>query len=206
MKDLKYKEDSLKLNLQFFAEEGEGVDTSTTENKEGQINNNSDNIEKLFSQAEVDEMMKGFLSQEQVDEIVEKRLLKERIKIAEEKADSKRLSGLSAEDRAKEEAKGKDNEIAELKEQLRLKELDTDTTNLLHEKGIDISFKDFLMRNDSESTLEAVKVFKRVYDEAVEKEVEKRYLVGETPSISNVSGGSAKINIGEYAAESRLIK
>lgn len=185
MKDRKYEENPLKLNLQFFAEDGEPVNPTDPVDPPAEP--------KTYTQVEVDEMMKGLITQEEMNKTFNKRFAEIQAKADEEKAEEKRLAQLSADERAKEEAALKDDKIKRLENELKLKELEADTVARLQEEGINVAFKDFLMREDGEKTNEAIKIFKQVYDEAIEKEVEKRYLVGETPT-GSVSSPSGQVN------------
>lgn len=176
------------FDLQLFGDSGaeesadtnENVDTSTTENKEGQET-------KTYTQEEVDAIKKDLLTQEQVNEIVKARLAKEKAKAEEDKKEAERLSKLSADERAKEEAKKKDEEIAKLRAEIDRNNLEKDTVDRLNQEGLPLEFKSFLMQENAEKTNESIKVFKDVYNKAVQAEVEKRFK-GKTPKGSSDAG------------------
>lgn len=169
------------INLQRFAE---GQAEPGAENPEtGTGEEQGEEETKTYTQEEVDEIKKGLLTQDQVNEIVEKRIAREKKKAEEEKEKAERLSKLSAEERAKEEARLKDEEIEKLKAEIQRNELEKDTIDRLNEEGLPLEFKSFLMLEDAESTNEAIKIFKPLYDAKVQAEVEKRF-AGKTPSAS----------------------
>lgn len=176
------------FDLQLFGDSGaeesadtnENVDTSTTENKEGQET-------KTYTQEEVDAIKKDLLTQEQVNEIVKARLAKEKAKAEEDKKEAERLSKLSADERAKEEAKKKDEEIAKLRAEIDRNNLEKDTVDRLNQEGLPLEFKSFLMQENAEKTNESIKIFKEVYNKAVQAEVEKRFK-GKTPKGSSDAG------------------
>ena len=115
-----------------------------------------------------------------VDEIINKKFAKwqkdQEAKIQEEK----RLSKLSAEERAKEEARRKDDEIAKLRAEIDRNNLEKDTIERLNDEKLPLTFKPFLMGNDAETTNDNIKAFKEVYAQAIQEEVEKRFK-GKTP-------------------------
>lgn len=135
---------------------------------------------KTYTQDEVDELVKDLLTQDEVNKIVEKRVARERQKADEERKEAERLSKLTAEDRAKEESKKKDDEIARLRAEIDRNNLERDTIDRLNEEGLPVTFKSFLIGSDAETTNQAIKDFKSAYDLAVQDEVERR-LTGKTP-------------------------
>lgn len=143
--------------------------------------------DKTYTQAEVDEMLKGYKTQEEVDNIVKQRLARERQKAEEErqreeeeKKEAERLSKLTESERRKEEARKAEEEIAELKAKIARNELEKDTIDRLNEEGLPIQFKSFLMQENAEKTNEAIKNFKEAFNQEIQKQVEER-LKGKTP-------------------------
>ena len=114
-------------------------------------------------------------------------------KAKEQEEEAKRLAQLSAEERANEIQRQKDEEVAKLKAELRRRDLEGDTISRLNEEGIDISFKSFLMGNDEETTNTNIKTFKEVFNNEVQKRVEER-LKGKTPK----AGGSIETTINPF--------
>lgn len=114
-------------------------------------------------------------------------------KAKEQEEEAKRLAQLSAEERANEIQRQKDEEVAKLKAELRRRDLEGDTISRLNEEGIDISFKSFLMGNDEETTNTNIKTFKEVFNNEVQKRVEER-LRGKTPK----AGGSIEKSINPF--------
>lgn len=169
------------IDLQRFAEgdntQAENVETVTTE-EQGQDDNQEE--VKTYTQEELDELLKGYVSKDDVNGIVQKRVEREKAKAEEDRKEAERLSKLSAEERAKEEAKAKDEKIAELEAEIARNNLEKDTVDRLNQEGIPIEFKSFLMLKDAESTNEAIKTFKPIYEARIQEEVEKRFK-GKTP-------------------------
>lgn len=168
----------------------ENVDTETTEQQGEEV--------KTYTQEEVDELTKDMLTQEEVNKLIDKRIARERQNAEEKKKEAERLSKLSAEERAKEESRKKDEEIAKLRAEIDRNNLEKDTIDRLNQEELPLEFKSFLMRENAEKTNEAIKVFKEVYNKAIQTEVEKRFK-GKTPKTgqTNVNAGDVWSRLGE---------
>lgn len=125
-------------------------------------------------------------SDKDVDEIINKKFAKWQKDQEEKIKEEKRLSKLSADERAKEESKKKDEEIERLKAEIDRNNLEKDTIDRLNEEGLPLTFKSFLMGKNAEDTNEAIKSFKEIYQKAIQEEVEKRFK-GHTPKTSSGS-------------------
>lgn len=118
-------------------------------------------------------------SDKDVDEIINKKFAKWQ----KDQEEEKRLSKLSADERAKEESKKKDEEIERLRAEIDRNNLEKDTVDRLTEEGLPLTFKSFLMGKNAEDTNDAIKSFKEIYQKAIQEEVEKRFK-GHTPKAS----------------------
>lgn len=128
-------------------------------------NNKKD--EKLFTQSEL-------------NDIIEKRLNKEKNKWKNEVDQARRLAEMSAEERAKEEFRIKQQEFEEEKAAFEREKLLVQTQKELNTINIPIEFADMLVKEDAESTKEAIDAFASIYNKSVEKGVNKK-LRGTTP-------------------------
>lgn len=155
-----------KLNLQLFAADDAGAEPEDN----GAINEptKEEPAEKTFTQSEV-------------DEIVKKRLEREKARQEAEKEEATRLAAMTEQERQQELIRLKDEEIKEKTNQIRMMELKEDTIETLNEAGLSLSFIDFLMADDAQTTKDNIDKFKAVYAAEVQAEVEKR-LAGKTPT------------------------
>lgn len=168
---MKLKKNLLKLNLQFFAEPNPG-----------EPNPGEPGDEKPTT-----------FSQDEVNEIISKRLKKEqakwerdfKTKLEEEKKEAERLANLNAEQRKEEEYQKRLKEVEEREKTLRLQEERVEAIQILNDRGLSPDFVDFLMANDSQTTLDNINNFEKAFKEALKVEISKRLPSG-TPS----SGGA----------------
>lgn len=184
-----------KLNLQLFATDEAGTGAATAEGDEAIKDEGQDSApaEKTFTQSEV-------------DEIVKKRLEREKAKQEAEKAEAQRLAAMNEQERQQELIRLKDEEIREKTNQIRMMELKEDTIETLTEEGLSLSFIDFLMADDAETTKANIDRFKVVYAAEVQAEVEKR-IAGETPKIKETKLEKSKESktMDEIMQNSRII-
>lgn len=180
MKDKLFK----KINLQLFAEGGEG-DAGAGQGGEGSTGAGAgeNNTSKTFTQADVDKLL-----QSETDKRVTEGLKTARAKweeefkgkVEQERKEAERLAKLSADEKRQEELKKKNEEIAGKETELRKRELKLDTIGVLSEKQLPVDFADFLMGNDAETTNENIKRFGDAFSKAIENAVNDR-LRGNTP-------------------------
>ena len=170
----------LRLDLQLFADDGEGI-SETPANEKGEEEKGNEGAEvKTFTEEEVQARI-----QSESDKRVTEALKTARAKWEKEEAGAKkeaeRLQSLSQKER-EEELKAKQlKELEETKAELERVYLERDTIDRLAEENVPVQFKDFLMGVDAQSTNENIKAFKEVYEAEVQKGVEER-LKGKTPS------------------------
>lgn len=170
----------LELNLQLFADDGEGT-SETTANEKGEEEKGNEGAEvKTFTEEEVQARIQSE-SDKRVTEALKTARAKWEKEEAEAKKEAERLQSLSQKER-EEELKAKQlKELEETKAELERVYLERDTIDRLAEENVPVQFKDFLMGADAQSTNENIKAFKEVYEAEVQRGVEER-LKGKTPS------------------------
>lgn len=171
---LKFPE-PLKLDLQFFAEPGDGDPQDPPTDPP---NDPQDPTKKIELTEE--ELAKKIESES--DKKLEKALQTARAKwekefqekLEQEKKEAERLAKLSERERKEEELKKREEEIEKRLRELELKELKTDAIADLNNKGLPSEFADFLLADDAEKTLENINRFKETFDKAVNEAVKER--------------------------------
>ena len=169
----------LELNLQLFAEDGEGTSEAQANEKGEEEKGNEEEV-KTFTEEEVQARIQSE-SDKRVTEALKTARAKWEKEEAEAKKEAERLQSLSQKER-EEELKAKQlKELEETKAELERVYLERDTIDRLAEENVPVQFKDFLMGADAQSTNENIKAFKEVYEAEVQRGVEER-LKGKTPS------------------------
>lgn len=159
---------------------------------------------KTFNQDEVNKMIAERVAREKKNH--EKEIEQA---IEDTKKEAKRLSELSKEERDSEEHDKLKQELAESKARLARMELESDTIENLKEEDLPIEFKSFLIAENAETTLENINLFKPIFLDAVQAEVEKR-LKGRTPKGSStvtakVDKKNSQAAMADYASKQRII-
>ncbi|MDD2370842.1 MAG: DUF4355 domain-containing protein [Firmicutes bacterium] len=101
------------------------------------------------------------------------------VKKAQEEAktqieEEKRLSKLSAEEKAKEEKKALEDKLAEYVSKEAYNNALADTKTELEERKLPLGFAEFLVDSDSAKALEKIKTFEKSFKDEVQKAVEER--------------------------------
>ena len=130
--------------------------------------------------AEPQKQQEKLFTQEEVNNIIEKRLSKEKNKWKNEVDQAKRLAEMSAEERAKEEFKMQKAEFERQRAEFEKERLLIQTQKELNAKNVPIEFAEMLVRDDAESTKEAIDNFANLYAQSVEKGVSNK-LKGRPP-------------------------
>jgi hypothetical protein len=130
--------------------------------------------------AEPQKQQERLFTQEEVNNIIEKRLSKEKTKWKNEVDQAKRLAEMSAEERAREEFKIKKDQFEREKAEFEREKLLIQTQKELNAKNVPIEFAEMLVRDDAESTKEAIDSFANLYAQSVEKGVSNK-LKGRPP-------------------------
>lgn len=124
--------------------------------------------------AEPQKPQEKLFTQEEVNNIVEKRLNKEKNKWKNEVDQAKRLAEMSAEERAREEFRIKQQQFEEEKAAFEKEKLLVQTQKELSAKNVPIEFADMLVKEDAEATKAAIDAFAQLYNQSVEKGVSNK--------------------------------
>lgn len=145
---------------------------------------------------------------------MQRRIKKEKEKyekmLADQKSEHEReklKSKLSKDEREAAEQKEKDDEIQRLKAQLLRNEMTNKAAKALSESGfaIDDVIMDYFVREDEESTLEAVRTFTKLINEKVSERL-KESARQEPPTKGGTGGGAGSFNVADFARQKRIIK
>jgi len=203
------KEDLLKLNLQFFADDDNsdddagGQDDNHGNGQNDNQNGNEDN--DTYTKSDVDrEVSKAIEAFKQNQEPKQQEAINKAVKDALE--EQKRLSKLSQKEREEEELTQREKDIQEREAKIKRSELRSEAVDDLQKKNLPSDFADFLLGEDAESTLENINKFKKAFDDAVNGAVKEK-LRQDTPPAGNGGASSNKVpSVAKMAQEHRLIK
>ena len=185
-----------KFDLQLFADGGDdsgqddagGADDADTDDKGGK-----DDADDKGGKSKDDSVA----IQLKIAEAVKKELAKARKqwdKEAETKAkEKKRLEKLSDDERAKAELEKVQKELADKEAELTRKELKLEMNKVLSERSIPLQFMDYLIDEDSESTLKRITEFEKEFKKAVKAAVDEK-LKGKAPAAGGPSAGPGSDN------------
>ena len=191
----------LPLDLQFFADGGEGTGQGADGGEGGQQGEQGDGEggegnEKTFTQSEVDrKISKAVAAFEENQKPKQQEAINQAVKDA--LAEHQRLSKLSEKEQQEEQMTKREKEIAEREAKIQRAELRSEAIEDLHKKELPSKFADFLLSDDAESTLENINTFKQAFDEAVNAAVKEK-LRQDTPP---AGGGGNRINNNKSKAE-----
>lgn len=177
---MKQAKEEMRINLQLFAEAGEGGTSGEGQEAE-KVSMTQEEFDKKL-QSETDKRVTQALKTAQ-----EKWEADFTAKLEAEKKEAERLAKLSADEKQKELLEKTRKDIESREKALRQKELKLDTIDLLSEKKLPVKFADFVMGEDAESTMERIKAFEEQWQSALEAAVNEK-LKGSTPT----AGGKAK--------------
>ena len=201
-------DDKYKLNLQFFAEDGEGDSGKGNEDKEPGNDSDDSNEESKFTQSEVDSKIgkavdKALSNQsKKFEQILEQARKEEREK-------TERYAKLTEREKQEAELTEREKALAEKEKEFQLRELKTDVESDLKEKGLPTSFAESLIHlEDNEKISEVVNEIKADFDKAVQEQV-KEATRQTTPAGQQSNLGSQKqtsTSFADIARENRIVK
>lgn len=176
----------MKFNLQRFADGGgEGGGDGQQEQQNPATAENNDNpdggekkSENKPSDIDIDAKIAEALSKAQKNF---EDTLKKREAAAKKEAE---LSKLSDAERQKAEIENGRKELELKEKELQRKELMLEMTKVLAERNLPVEFTEYLIAENSESTLERIKTFEKKYKAAIEAAVNER-LKGKAPQSGN---------------------
>ena len=144
------------------------------------VNNETENVDVHDEVPAEPQKQEKLFTQEEVNNIIEKRLNKEKSKWKNEVDQAKRLAEMSAEERAKEEFRMQKAAFEKERAEFERERLLVQTQKELSTKNVPIEFAEMLVRDDAESTKEAIDNFANLYAQSVEKGVTNK-LKGRPP-------------------------
>ena len=176
----------MKFNIQMFADGGgEGGGDGQQEQQNQATAENNDNpdggdkkSENKTSEIDIDAKIAEALSKAQKNF---EDTLKKREAAAKKEAE---LSKLSDAERQKAEIENGRKELELKEKELQRKELMLEMTKVLAERNLPVEFTEYLIAENSESTLERIKTFEKKYKAAIEAAVNER-LKGKAPQSGN---------------------
>lgn len=175
------KEELLKMNLQFFAEQDGGSEDSGTDEQD------SNQQDEEGSNEQQEEM----IPKSQMEKIIKDRVARE--KKATEKAveEAKRLAKMNEDEKKEYEFEQLQKELADLKKKDAYYGLSKEASKMLSEHNIDANddLLAFVVKDDAEATKQAVDSFVTMFNEQVQEGV-KKALAGKSPKV-NVNPGKA---------------
>ena len=201
------KDDLLKLNLQFFAEnEGDSEKTNENDNKESE--NDNDSKQETYTKNEVDSAIS-----KAVDSALKKRERKHQQDLEQAREEAKKeaesYAKLTEKEKRDKEIEKREQALAKKEKQFKLRELKADVESDLKEKGLPTSFSTSLIHlEDVEKINEAVKEIKADFDNAVQEQV-KEATRQSTPNNQSSSFGNQQTSgksFEELANKYRIIK
>lgn len=166
-------EDNEKLHDEIVEDDGADLEKDHTVDNDAEESGS----DKSFTQEELNEVIKDRLAREKLK--WEKSL---DTKLEDKLKEKQRLSEMSEEDRERERMTELEKQLAQREQELVRKELFADTETVLRERSLPTSLASFVVGEDSETTLENVKQFQALFEDAVKVET-KNQLAGVTPSI-----------------------
>ena len=115
-------------------------------------------------------------------------------KAAAEKKEAERLSKLSEDERKAAELENSRKELEAKEAELKKKELKLEMVKVLAERSIPVQFMDYLIAEDSESTLSRITTFEKEFKKAVEDGVNER-LKGKAPAAGGTRTGDSSAGV-----------
>lgn len=135
--------------------------------------------EKTYTQSEVDALL-----QAETDRRVTSALKKQQQKFDE----AQKLANMTAEEKNTYEYNQRLSELEERESKLAMKELSLETEKQLAEKGLPTAAATFIVAVDAEQTKNNIEAFEKMFNEAIELEINKRIATG-APRANTSSGG-----------------
>lgn len=192
------KEEMLKLNIQFFADDTQSDDEGNEEN----ITLSNDELQKRI-ESESDKKLAKVLSkkeqewQSKLDELVQEKLDNE-----------KKLSKLSEAERKQKLLDQREAQIAEREKEIARSVVRSDVMSELSKRGLNTELSKFITDEDEEEALLQINELNKLIDEA-KNEAVKHATRQETPRNGSTLFGTSNNNgksFVEMANENRLIK
>ena len=188
----------MKFNIQMFAEgnaEGGGEAQQQSSPTETNGDKADSSTQESKSEVDIDSKITEAVNKMQQNWEAEwkKREIGLRKELERQTKEAERLAKLSDDERAKAELENSRKELEIKEKELQRKELMLEMTKVLDERGIPVSFMEYLIAEDSESTLKRITTFEKEYKAAIKSAVDER-LKGTAPKAGTGSKNSADGN------------
>ncbi|WP_195971888.1 DUF4355 domain-containing protein [Enterococcus gallinarum] len=174
------------MNIQMFAEEGDGTDTSPADSSETDKDKLNEQGEKTFTRSDIAKMIaaeKGKWEQEY------------EAKVEKERNEAARLAKLSEEDRQKALLEKDRTEFEKEKAEFQKQQLFVEKGKQLTAQGIPADFAHRITGDTAEDILEDVKAFRAEWDKAVEAKVNERLASKNKTKVGTGAGQMTKAEI-----------
>lgn len=187
---VKYPELPLRLNIQFFADEG-GDDDGGGDDKGDKGEEKKDDEEK---KKEV-----GFTPEQQtkIDALIAKTVAKERANrdkdIEAAKTEAEKLAKMNADQKAEYEQKQRESKISEREADITRRELRASALETLAEKGLPKQLAEILVFTDADSTSASLDAVEKAFRESVEAGVNERLRGDKAPGGGGKAGTETSI-------------
>ncbi len=120
-------------------------------------------------------------TQEEIDTMIKNRLDRAMKKADEERKQAEELAKLSEKERIQKEMELKEREIEEERASIRRERLELQTSKELSARGLDSEFAPYVIRENAETTKEAIDNLQALWQKSVEAAVNSRLKSGHTP-------------------------
>lgn len=168
-----------KIPMQFFAENLDGAEPTgaagaqdpAPQGTEPQKNEPAPASDKTFSQADV-------------DRIVAERLERQQKKFAAEKEEAAKLAKMNAEEKAKYEAKKREDELTARETAVMKRELKATAYDILAEKNLPRQLAEILDYSNADACNASIDAVAKAFNEAVTSAVDERLKSNSTPAYS----------------------
>lgn len=174
----------LRLNIQFFADEGgdDGGDNDKGDDDKGDDEKDEEKKKDVEFSSE---------QQSKIDSLIAKTVAKERANrdkdIEAAKTEAEKLAKMNADQKAEYEQEQRESKIAEREAEITKRELRASALETLAEKGLPKQLAEILVFTDAESTSASLDAVEKAFREAVEAGVNERLRGDKAP------GGGGKV-------------
>lgn len=154
----------------------ENKDTKIEETKDTETKETKTEEQKTFTQADFDR---------EISKMYEKFEEKFNKRAEQTKAEATKLANMNAEERLKYEIEQREKAIADKEREWAIKENKYECSKILAEKGLPISFADYIVAEDAETMQKNIQLFDTEFKKAVKLEIESR-LKSTVPKTSTI--------------------
>ncbi|MGP1568556.1 MAG: capsid assembly scaffolding protein Gp46 family protein [Peptoanaerobacter stomatis] len=183
-----------KINLQLFADSGDGAGDTGNEVSTGAEGNKEQHIEpKTYTEDEITALKEQWQKEQSQKE-------KQRIdsEVSKQLKEQQRLSKLSDNEREEEEKKAKEKELEDREKAILFKERLSEVKEILIDKKLPLDFAEFFVSDDPTDTLAKIKEFEKTFKIALENEINARI---KGSSLTLKTGDTNKVEFGKEMAQ-----